>query len=155
MIKKKRDRNDQKNVLVFFGGGGERGRGCLECFSPSGKQQNAGKKGKKKPVRKSRGKGKKKKRGFNQKRPVCTQNALRRFRQGFEEKTPRFGECREVRVDFISFFGEVGFWGEGAVLGCFPPFPQPQVGGVSSIQKKLFCPKVKLEEQECGSGSFP
>lgn len=155
MIKKKRDRNDQKNVLVFLGGVGKGGGGVSSVFPPQGSSKTQGKKAKKKTGEKKPRKGKKKKRGFNQKRPVCTQNALRRFRQGFEEKTPRFGECREVRVDFISFFGEVGFWGEGAVLGCFPPFPQPQVGGVSSIQKKLFCPKVKLEEQECGSGSFP
>lgn len=136
---KKRDRNDQKNVSVFFWGGGERGRGCLECFSPSGKQQNAGKKGKK-TARKSRGKGKKK-RGFNQKRPVCTQNALRRFRQGFEEKTPRFGECREVRVDLISFFWGGWFLGGGGGFGVFSALSAAASGRSQQHPKEAFLPQ--------------
>lgn len=91
----------------------------------------------KKTVRESRGKGKKK-RGFNQKRPVCTQNALRRFRQGFEEKTPRSGECREVRVDFISFFGEVGFWWVGGGFGVFSALSAAASERSQQHQKEAF-----------------
>lgn len=129
----------KKMFRFFFGGGGERGRGCLECFSPSGKQQNAGKKGKK-TARKSRGKGKKK-RGFNQKRPVCTQNALRRFRQGFEEKTPRFGECREVRVDLISFFWGGWFLGGGGGFGVFSALSAAASGRSQQHPKEAFLPQ--------------
>lgn len=141
-----------------MGGVGKEGGGVSSFFPPSGKQQNAGKKNAKKTMRKSRGKGKKKE-DLTKKGQSALKTRSGDSGRDLRRKPPRFGECREVRVDLISFFfrGRSDFGGEGAVLGCFPPFPQPQVGGVSSSssRKKLFCPKVKLEEQECGSRSFP
>lgn len=123
-------------------GVGKEGGGVSSFFPPQGSSKIQGKKKGKITMRKKPRKGNKKREGFNQKRPVCTQNALRRFRQGFEEKTPRFGGCREVRVDLISFFwGRSVFGGEGAFLGVFSALSAAASERSQQHQKEAFLPQ--------------
>lgn len=61
MIKKKRDRNDQKNVLFFFLGGWGKGEGVSRVFFPLREAAKRREKRQKKTGEKKPRKGKKKK----------------------------------------------------------------------------------------------